>query len=88
MGFSKARQSISQFLNSSIRSPIKQKHGTNKELKMKYWIDRIKVKQGSSFTFLGGRNCTHKNNTIKLRTFNGIIDELGLVEHQTSTISY
>jgi len=32
---------------------------------MKYWIDRIKVKQGSSFPFLGGRNYTHKNNTMK-----------------------
>ena len=31
---------------------------------MKYWIDKIKAKQGSSFPFLGGRNCTHKNNTI------------------------
>ena len=40
---------------------------TNKELKMKYWIDRIKVKQCSSFPLLGGRNCTHKNiNRVKL----------------------
>ena len=48
---------------------------TNKELKMKYWIDRIKVKQGSSFPPLGGRNFTHKNNTLKPkpRVSNGIM---------------
>ena len=38
---------------------------TNKEFKMKYWIDRIKAKQNSSFPLLGGRNCTHKNNKMK-----------------------
>jgi len=41
---------------------------------MKYWIDRIKVKQGSSFPLLGGRNCIHKNNTIKPRVSNGIME--------------
>jgi len=47
---------------------------TNKKLKMKYWINRIKAKQGSSFPLLGVKNCTHKNNTIKPRVTNGIIE--------------
>jgi len=46
----------------------------NKELMMKYWIDRIKAKQGSSFCLLSGRNFTHKNNTMKPRLSNGIIE--------------
>ena len=41
---------------------------------MKYWIDRIKAKQSSSFPFLGGRNCTHKNNTMKPRMPNGMME--------------
>ena len=40
---------------------------------MKYLIDKIKAKQGSFFPLLGGRNYTHKNNTIKPRAFNGIM---------------
>jgi len=46
----------------------------NKEFKMKYWTDKIKAKQGSSFVLLGGRNCTVKNNTMKLRVSNGIME--------------
>ena len=49
---------------------------TNKELKMKYWIDRIKAKQGSSFLVLGRRNCIHKNNTMKSKVSNGIMKHL------------
>ena len=47
---------------------------TNKDFKMKYWIDWIKAKQGSPFPLLGGRNCTRKNNTMKPRVFNGIME--------------
>ena len=47
---------------------------TNKELKMKYRINRIILKQGSSFPLLGRRNCTHKNNTMKPRVSNGIME--------------
>jgi len=47
---------------------------TNKKLKMKCWIDIIKAKQGSSFPFLGGRNCAHKNDTMKPRVSNGIME--------------
>jgi len=47
---------------------------TNKELKMKYRIDKIKVNQNSSFPLLGGRNCTHKNNTMKPRVSNRIME--------------
>ena len=46
----------------------------NKELKMKYLIDKIKVKQGSSFRLLDGRNCTHKNHTMKSRVSNGTME--------------
>jgi len=49
---------------------------TNKEHKMKYEIDRIKVKQGSSFSLLGGRICTHKNNTMKPKVSNEMIKRL------------
>ena len=47
---------------------------TNKELQMKYSTNRIKVKQGSFVPFLGGRNCNHKNNTMKPRVSNGIME--------------
>ena len=47
---------------------------TNKEFKVKYWIDRIKAKESSSFPLLGGRNCTHKNNTMKPRVANRIME--------------
>ena len=46
---------------------------TNKEHKMKYKIDRIKAKQGSPFSLLGGRKCSHKNNKMKPRVSNGIM---------------
>ena len=41
---------------------------------MKYGIVRIKAKQGSSFPLQGGRNCTRKNNTMKPRVSNGIME--------------
>ena len=41
---------------------------------MKYSTNRIKVKQGSFVPFLGGRNCNHKNNTMKPRVSNGIME--------------
>ena len=47
---------------------------TNKELKMKYWIDKIKAKQDSFFPLLGGKNCTYKNNTMKPKMSYGIIE--------------
>ena len=33
-----------------------------------------RVKQGSSFPLLGGRNFIHKNNTMKPRVSNGIME--------------
>ena len=58
-------------MTNQIKALSKEK---NKQLKMKYWIDRIKAKQGSSCPLLGGRNCTHKNNTMKPSVSNGIIE--------------
>jgi len=68
------RKSIPKFnykMNNKIKALSMQ---INKQLKMKYWIDRIKAEQVSSFLLLGGRNCTQKNNTMKPRVFNGIME--------------
>jgi len=47
---------------------------TTQELKMKYWIGRIKVKQGLSFPLQSWKNCNHKNNTMKPIVSNGIME--------------
>ena len=67
------RKSIPQFIYKMTNQIKALSMKTNKELKMKYLIDKIKTKQGSSLPFLGGRNCTHKNNTMKPRVSNGIM---------------
>ena len=56
------------------KSIIELSKKTNKELKMKYLIDRMKVKHSSSFPHQGGNNCTHKNNIMKPRVYNGIME--------------
>ena len=68
------RNSILEFIYNIVNQIKVLSVETNKELKMKYWIDRIKAKQGSSFPLLGGRNCTHKNNTMKPIGSNGIME--------------
>jgi len=72
-GLSKCR-SISEFIYKMINQIKSLSMKTNKELKMKYSIDKIKAKQGSTFSLLGGRNCTHKSNTTKRRVSNRIME--------------
>ena len=71
---SENRKSIPEFIYKMTNQIKILSTETNKELKMKYWIDKIKTKQGSSLPFLGGRNCTHKNNTMKPKVSNEIIE--------------
>ena len=58
-GLSKCR-SISEFIYKMINQIKSLSMKTNKELKMKYWIDRIKVKHDSSFPLLGERRWKSK----------------------------
>jgi len=71
---SSKHKSILEFIYKMVNQIKALSMETNKELKMKYWDDRIKAKQGSSFPLLGRRNYTHKNNTMEPRVSNGITE--------------